>query len=245
MKYQILVDLSYKHTHSVFKETKVKKKILDHAKVCQNSKRKNFFLNNLKIETKKSWIYGLLTAGLSYYYTIINKDIFSHTLNRILGLSEFLSRVRLHFLVPMNDGKKELLCALVLTQMSLVVNLSSARANYELSIVRLLGILSCRYSQLEGQSHIGLVLGSPRWPQGRWGRAGQDQGRVRSGRGGTGLKSKIRPLPRKRGRCAWTLRKTINASSAASKWYHFEWVALAGMLCEHKVLKADLHGMRR
>lgn len=114
------------------------------------------------METKKSWIYGLLTAGLSYYYTIINKDIFSHTLNRILGLSEFLSRVRLHFLVPMNDGKKELLCALFLTQMSLVVNLSSARANYELSIVRLLGILSCRYSQLDGQSHIGLVLGSPR-----------------------------------------------------------------------------------
>lgn len=39
------------------------------------------------MESNKSWIYGLLTAGLSYHYTIINKDIFSHTLNRILGLS--------------------------------------------------------------------------------------------------------------------------------------------------------------
>lgn len=95
------------------------------------------------MESNKSWIYGLLTAGLSYYYTIINKDIFSHTLNRILGLSAQACCPSQTFF-----GAKELPCALFLTQMSLVVNLSSARANCELRIVRLLGILSCRYSQL-------------------------------------------------------------------------------------------------
>lgn len=100
-------------------------------------------------------------------------------------------------------------------QMSLILKICKRK----LWIWRLQSIFWCPHLHREETKSQRPRVGKPSLTSGTWGRSLSRRGRSLSGPGcgGTGLKSKIRPLPRIGVRWVWTLRKTINTSSWASE----------------------------